>query len=219
MTLARGSRRLIEDASLQIHTGWRVGVVGANGSGKSSLFALLRGELHTEAGDCEVPARLAHRDRSAQETPPLPRPAIEFVLDGDTELRHVERALTAADAATRRPRARRVARAPRRHRRLRRARPRGRTAGRARLRAVRSRTAGRGLLGRLAHAAQSRAGAAEPRGPDAARRTDQPPRSRRRGLAGALARELPRHAAARLARPGLPRRLRSPTSRTSSTAR
>ena len=55
MTLARGSRRLIEDASVQIHSGWRVGVVGANGSGKSSLFALLRGELQAEAGDCEVP--------------------------------------------------------------------------------------------------------------------------------------------------------------------
>ena len=82
MTLARGSRRLIEDASLQIHAGWRVGVVGANGSGKSSLFALLRGELHTEAGDCTVPRdwRIAS---VAQETPPLTRPAVEFVLDGD----------------------------------------------------------------------------------------------------------------------------------------
>jgi ATP-binding cassette subfamily F protein 3 len=98
MTLARGSRRLIEDASLQIHAGWRVGVVGANGSGKSSLFALLRGELHSEAGDCEVPRdwRVAS---VAQETPPLPRPAIEFVLDGDAELRQIEQALAAADAA------------------------------------------------------------------------------------------------------------------------
>jgi len=98
MTLARGSRRLIEDASLQIHAGWRVGVVGANGSGKSSLFALLRGELHTEAGDCTVPRdwRIAS---VAQETPPLPRPAIEFVLDGDEELRAVERAIVAAQAA------------------------------------------------------------------------------------------------------------------------
>jgi ATP-binding cassette subfamily F protein 3 len=98
MTLARGSRRLIEDASVQIHTGWRVGVVGANGSGKSSLFALLRGELHTEAGDCEVPRdwRIAS---VAQETPPLPRAAIDFVLDGDEELRSVERAIDAADRA------------------------------------------------------------------------------------------------------------------------
>ena len=98
MTLARGSRRLIEDASVQIHTGWRVGVVGANGSGKSSLFALLRGDIHTEAGDCEVPCdwRIAS---VAQETPPLPRAAIDFVLDGDEELRSVERAIEAADRA------------------------------------------------------------------------------------------------------------------------
>ena len=46
ITLARGARELITDASVQIHTGWRVGLTGANGSGKSSVFALLRGELH-----------------------------------------------------------------------------------------------------------------------------------------------------------------------------
>ena len=82
LTLARGSRRLIEDASMQLHTGWRVGVIGANGSGKSSLFALLRGELHTESGDCDVPRdwRIAS---VAQETPPLAMAAIDFVLDGD----------------------------------------------------------------------------------------------------------------------------------------
>jgi ATP-binding cassette subfamily F protein 3 len=98
LTLTRGVRRLIEDASLQIHAGWRVGVVGANGSGKSSLFALLRGDIHSEAGDCLLPRdwRVAS---VAQETPPLPQAAIEFVLDGDEELRRVERAITAADAA------------------------------------------------------------------------------------------------------------------------
>jgi ATP-binding cassette subfamily F protein 3 len=98
LTLARGARRLLEDVSLQIHAGWRVGVVGANGSGKSSLFALLRGELHAEAGDCEMPRdwRIAS---VAQETPPLPQPAIEFVLDGDDELRRIEQAIFAADAA------------------------------------------------------------------------------------------------------------------------
>ena len=96
-TLARGARKLIEDANLQIHAGWRVGLVGANGSGKSSLFALLRGELHSELGDCEVPAawRIA---TVAQETPALEMPAIEYVLDGDTELRAIERELAEAEA-------------------------------------------------------------------------------------------------------------------------
>ncbi len=95
-TLARGARPLIEDASLQIHPGWRVGLVGANGSGKSSLFALLRGELHAESGDCEVPSAW-HIASVSQETPPLDQPAIEFVLDGDVELRSVERALAEAE--------------------------------------------------------------------------------------------------------------------------
>ncbi|MEK6592883.1 MAG: ATP-binding cassette domain-containing protein [Pseudomonadota bacterium] len=96
--LARGARRLIEDATLQIHPGWRVGLVGANGSGKTSLFALLRGELHSDSGDCEVPAvwRIA---TVAQETPALAMPAIDYVLDGDAELRLIERELAALEAA------------------------------------------------------------------------------------------------------------------------
>jgi len=98
LTLARGARHLIEDADLQLHAGWRVGVVGANGSGKSSLFALLRGELHPESGDCFLPRdwRIA---AVSQETPPLPQAAIEFVLDGDTELRRVEATIASATQA------------------------------------------------------------------------------------------------------------------------
>ena len=98
LTLARGARPLIEQCDLQLHDGWRVGVVGANGSGKSSLFSLLRGELHAEAGDCLVPAewRIA---AVSQETPALQQPALEFVLDGDTELREAEAAIAAASAA------------------------------------------------------------------------------------------------------------------------
>ena len=97
LTLARGARKLIEDASLQIHAGMRVGLVGANGSGKTSLFALLRGELHADLGDCELPAawRIA---TVAQETPALEMPAIEYVLDGDTELRGIECELAEAEA-------------------------------------------------------------------------------------------------------------------------
>ena len=98
LRLARGAKVLIEAASLQIHPGWRVGLTGANGSGKSTLFALLRGELHQDQGDLEIPAgwAIAH---VAQETPALAQPAIDYVLDGDTELRRVEAALAAAEAA------------------------------------------------------------------------------------------------------------------------
>lgn len=82
---------------MQLHPGHKVGLTGANGAGKSSLFALLRGEMHVESGDLEIPATwvIAH---VAQETPALAMPAIEFVLDGDAELREVERNLADAEA-------------------------------------------------------------------------------------------------------------------------
>ncbi len=97
VTFARAGRPLVIDASLQLHAGWRVGVVGANGCGKSSLFALLAGELHAEAGAVDLPAswRIA---RVAQETPALRDAALEFVLDGDAELRRIEGELAVAEA-------------------------------------------------------------------------------------------------------------------------
>jgi ATP-binding cassette subfamily F protein 3 len=96
LTLVRGERELIAEASVQIHPGWRVGLTGANGSGKSSVFALLRGELQAEHGDCDIPAlwRIAS---VAQETPALDTPAIDYVLDGDTELRALENELADAE--------------------------------------------------------------------------------------------------------------------------
>ncbi|MBL8447054.1 MAG: ATP-binding cassette domain-containing protein [Zoogloeaceae bacterium] len=96
--LARGIKVLFEGAALQIHPGWKVGLTGANGSGKSSLFALLRGELHQDLGDLEIPPgwTIAH---VAQETPGLATPAIDYVLDGDTELRRIEAELAEAEAA------------------------------------------------------------------------------------------------------------------------
>ena len=92
LTLARGARRLLIDADLTVHDRHKVGLVGANGSGKSSLFAAIRGELLPDAGEIDVPAAwtLAH---VAQETAPTPTPAIDYVLDGDAELRAIERAL------------------------------------------------------------------------------------------------------------------------------
>jgi ATP-binding cassette subfamily F protein 3 len=96
LTLARGNKRLLEDAALALHPGQKVGLIGANGSGKSSLFALLRGEIDADAGDVSLPPSwvIAH---VAQETPAVATPALEFVLDGDAELRAVERALATAE--------------------------------------------------------------------------------------------------------------------------
>jgi ATP-binding cassette, subfamily F, member 3 len=98
LVLARGAKRLLDGASLTVHAGHKVGLIGPNGCGKSSLFALIRGDLHADAGGVEMPASwtIAH---VAQETPATPVPAIEFVLDGDRELREVERSLQMAEAA------------------------------------------------------------------------------------------------------------------------
>jgi ATP-binding cassette subfamily F protein 3 len=97
ITLSRGARVLLKDASLTVFPGHRVGVVGANGAGKSSLFALVRGELHQDAGEVELPSRwvLSH---VGQELEALEAPALEFVMDGDRELREVQAAIREAEA-------------------------------------------------------------------------------------------------------------------------
>jgi len=97
-TLRRGPKALLEQVDLTIHAGERIGLIGANGSGKSSLFGLLRGELHADKGDVELPARwrIAH---VAQETPAFERSAVEYAIDGDDALRAVQEKLRLAEAA------------------------------------------------------------------------------------------------------------------------
>ncbi|KQQ57885.1 ABC transporter ATP-binding protein [Pseudomonas sp. Leaf129] len=97
LTLQRGPQRLLEDAELTLHAGQKAGLIGANGAGKSSLFALLRGELAPDSGDCYLPAdwRIAHM---RQEVDTLERIAVDYVLDGDVRLREVQHALADAEA-------------------------------------------------------------------------------------------------------------------------
>ncbi|HLS87368.1 MAG TPA: ATP-binding cassette domain-containing protein [Burkholderiales bacterium] len=97
LTLIRGTKPLLEGAELALNPGERVGLIGANGSGKSSLFALLRGELHADKGEVDFPAhwRISH---VAQETPALERPAVEYAIDGDADLRLLQKALEEAEA-------------------------------------------------------------------------------------------------------------------------
>lgn len=92
VSLRRGNKVLLNQANVSLFNGQKVGLVGANGAGKSSLFALLRGELHLDAGEVDIPARatIAH---VAQETPALNCSALDYTLDGDVELRHVEERL------------------------------------------------------------------------------------------------------------------------------
>ncbi|WP_182336574.1 ABC-F family ATP-binding cassette domain-containing protein [Stenotrophomonas acidaminiphila] len=80
--LRRGERLLLSNVDLTLHAGYRVGVVGRNGAGKSSLFAAVRGELEADKGDVSLPGRIRIAD-VAQETPALPDRAIDFVLGGD----------------------------------------------------------------------------------------------------------------------------------------
>jgi ATP-binding cassette subfamily F protein 3 len=96
VSLRRGAKPLLEAADVSVQPGERIGLIGANGSGKSSLFALLCGELHTDRGEVDFPAhwRLAH---VAQETPALERPALEYAIDGDTVLRNLQAQLACAE--------------------------------------------------------------------------------------------------------------------------
>ena len=98
LSLRRGTKVLLDAASLTLNPGEKIALIGANGSGKSSLFALLRGELHADGGDVDIPAgwRIAH---VAQETPALQRSALDYCIDGDAGLRALQQQLTAAEAA------------------------------------------------------------------------------------------------------------------------
>ena len=95
--LRRGERLLLSNVDLALHAGWRVGVVGRNGTGKSSLFAAVRGELEPDLGDLDVPNRVRIAS-VAQETPSLPDPAIDFVLGGDDVIHAVIKAEAEANA-------------------------------------------------------------------------------------------------------------------------
>ena len=96
--LRRGERLLLSNVDLTLHAGYRVGVVGRNGAGKSSLFAAVQGELEADKGDLDLPGKVRIAS-VAQETPSLPDPALSFVLGGDTEVAAVLQA--EADATAR----------------------------------------------------------------------------------------------------------------------
>jgi ATP-binding cassette subfamily F protein 3 len=96
VVLQRGAKRLLEGANLTVFAGQKLGIVGPNGSGKSSLLALVHGELHSDAGDVDIQPGLtiAH---VAQETPAAVDAALDYVLDGDRELREIETAISASE--------------------------------------------------------------------------------------------------------------------------
>ena len=96
--LRRGERLLLSDVDLALHAGYRVGVVGRNGAGKTSLFAALMGEVEPDRGDIDLPGK-ARIASVAQETPHLPDPALDFVLSGDAAVHAAVQAEANAFAA------------------------------------------------------------------------------------------------------------------------
>jgi ATP-binding cassette subfamily F protein 3 len=95
LSLQLGTKILFNNINLILHKGQKLGLIGANGSGKSSFLALLRNELQADSGNLIVPTNLtiAH---VAQETPAVSTSALEYILDGDQELRDIERQLSIA---------------------------------------------------------------------------------------------------------------------------
>jgi len=98
VTLRRGSQKLLSDVSISIHPGYKVGLTGANGTGKSSLFAMFLSELGQDEGDLSIPPNwvVAH---VAQETPSSDISAMDYVLEGDKEYVDLHKQLEAAEGA------------------------------------------------------------------------------------------------------------------------
>jgi ATP-binding cassette subfamily F protein 3 len=89
LSLMRGTKPLFVQVDLTLNPGDKIGLIGANGTGKSTLFAMLRDEIHPDQGSIDFPRnwRVAH---VAQETPALDRSALDYAIDGDITLRKLE---------------------------------------------------------------------------------------------------------------------------------
>jgi ATP-binding cassette, subfamily F, member 3 len=98
LQLRRGAKIVLDGVNLNINPGEKVGLVGRNGAGKSSLFALLAGRLQSDQGDFEIPARW-RLGEVAQHMPETDDSATDFVLEGDIPLMEAQRELAAAEAA------------------------------------------------------------------------------------------------------------------------
>ncbi|WP_294638218.1 ATP-binding cassette domain-containing protein [uncultured Aquabacterium sp.] len=102
VSLLRGVKPVLDQASATIHPGEKVGLIGRNGAGKSSLFSLLAGRLHPDAGDVEIPPSWLQPGgmaEVAQNMPETDEQATEFVLQGDGRLMAARQALAEAEAS------------------------------------------------------------------------------------------------------------------------
>jgi len=97
LSLRRGTRELLTNVSITIHNGQKVGITGANGVGKSSLFALIRNELHADSGEL-IQSGISTIAHVSQDIPMSESSAIDYVLDGDVELRNIEQNIQIAQS-------------------------------------------------------------------------------------------------------------------------
>ncbi len=97
VSLMRGTKPLLENVDLTLNPGDKIGLIGVNGAGKSSLFGMLRNELHADQGEIDFPAKW-RVGYVAQETPALDRTALDYAIDGDTTLRKLEDELARLEA-------------------------------------------------------------------------------------------------------------------------
>ncbi|MCE2916614.1 MAG: ATP-binding cassette domain-containing protein [Rubrivivax sp.] len=98
LTLRRGAKVVLEGAGFVLNPGEKVGLVGRNGAGKSSLFSLLAGRLQADQGDAEIPPRWVMSE-VAQHMPETSDGATDFVLEGDAPLQRAQAMLLEAEAS------------------------------------------------------------------------------------------------------------------------
>ena len=97
VVLRRGAKVLLDGASVTINPGEKVGLVGRNGAGKTSLFALFNGSLHEDGGEYFIPAQW-RMGQVAQDMPETEQSATDFVVEGDTALLAAQQEVTDAEA-------------------------------------------------------------------------------------------------------------------------